>query len=83
MTKPHPGRTGFINFDYGLYDETTGKWWHASHCDSRYRPPGSCVDAEGNPMGVMTVFESNLQAYSTELRDFNEQVFCVAVSHRI
>lgn len=24
-------RPGFVNFDYGLYDEKTGKWWHANH----------------------------------------------------
>jgi hypothetical protein len=80
MSKPHPGRPGFINFDYGLYDETTGKWWHANHCDSRIRT--NCVDPEGNPMGVMTVFESNLQHYSRDLADFDKQVFCVAVSTR-
>ncbi len=81
MSKPHPGRPGYINFDFGLYDDITGKWWHASHCDSNVLVD-SCKDPEGKPMGPMTVYESNLKHYSRDLQDFNEQVFCVAVSSR-
>ena len=81
MDKPHPGRPGYVNFDYGLYDDATGKWWHANHCDSNLRPE-TCKDPYGNPMGPMTVYESNLQHYSTSLDDFNEQVFCVAITNR-
>lgn len=78
MTKPHPGRHGYINFDFGIWDETTNKWWHASHCDSNVLVD-TCKDLKGRPMGPMTVYESNLQHYSQDLSDFNEQVFCIAV----
>jgi hypothetical protein len=80
MSTPHPGRPDYINFDYGLYEEKTGKWWHANHCNSDVLT--DCVDQYGNPMGTMKVYESNLQHYSRDLLDFNAQVFCVAVSKR-
>lgn len=82
MTKPHPGRPGYINFDYGLYDDATDKWWHASHCDSNVLVD-TCIDQNtGKPMGPMTVYESNLKHYSRDLGDFNEQTFCLVVTDK-
>jgi hypothetical protein len=81
MSKPHPGQAGYINFDYGLWDETTNKWWHANHCDSNVLVD-TCKDDKGKPMGAMKVYESNLKHYSRSLDDFNEQVFCIAVMDR-
>lgn len=64
---------GYTNFDYGLYDEKTGKWWHANHCDETLLNDPDCG-------GEMEVYESNLQYYSRGLLDFNGQVFCVGVA---
>jgi len=66
-------RPGFTNYDYGLYDEETGKWWHANHCDTTLRANPKCG-------GPMEVYESNLQYYSRGLADFDRQVFCVGVA---
>jgi len=66
-------RPGFTNFDYGLYDEKTGKWWHANHCDEPFLAEPRCH-------GPMEVYESNLQHYSRDLADFDRQIFCVAVT---
>ncbi|MGH9906102.1 MAG: hypothetical protein ACRD8U_11045, partial [Pyrinomonadaceae bacterium] len=68
-------RPGFTNFDYGLYDEKTGKWWHANHCDAPFLAEPKCK-------GPMEVYESNLQYYSQPLADFDRQVFCVAVTQQ-
>jgi hypothetical protein len=60
-------RPQYIAYDYGLYDEKTGKWWHADHCEGCGNEP-------------MTIYESNLRSYSRRLADFDRQVFCVAVT---
>ncbi|HSE15795.1 MAG TPA: DUF4157 domain-containing protein [Pyrinomonadaceae bacterium] len=64
---------GYTNYDYGLYDEETGKWWHANHCDTTLRRNPKCG-------GPMEVYESNLVYYSQTLGDFDRQVFCVGVA---
>jgi hypothetical protein len=68
----YSARPGFVNFDYGFYDEATNKWWHANHCEPSIRGPRCGT----NPMEV---YESNLPYYSRPLQDFDEQVFCVGV----
>jgi Domain of unknown function (DUF4157) len=68
---PKPGRT---NFDYGLYDESTGKWWHANKCD-----PATINDLTRCVGDPMVVYESSLEHYSRPLDDFNQQVFCVTI----
>lgn len=78
-SRPRVGSYDPINFDYGLYDEKTGNWWHANHCD----PPlgsASCKEAFGSER--MEAYESNLQSYSKPLVDFDRQVFCVAIGVR-
>jgi len=69
----YEAKPGFTNFDYGLYDETTGKWWHANHCDTTLVSNPDCG-------GAMEVYESNLQHYSRPLADFDRQIFCVGVA---
>jgi len=80
--EPRPSTDDYdpINFDYGLYDETTGNWWHANHCDFPLGGSLRCKRAFGYKR--MEVYESNLQSYSKPLFDFNRQVFCVAVGRR-
>jgi len=71
----YTAKPGLTNFDYGLYDEKTGKWWHANHCDTTLLSDPECG-------GDMEIYESNLQYYSRGLRDFDRQVFCVGVAIR-
>jgi len=78
--EPRPSTETYdpINFDYGLYDEKTGNWWHANHCDW---PLSGDPDCRRFPTR-MEVYESNLKSYSGDLFDFDRQVFCVAVGVR-
>ncbi|MGB9203360.1 MAG: hypothetical protein WCB94_05215, partial [Terriglobales bacterium] len=69
----YEAKPGFTNFDYGLYDEKTGKWWHANHCDTTLVSNPECG-------GSMEAYESNLKQYSRPLADFDRQVFCVGVA---
>jgi hypothetical protein len=76
--RPRVGTYDPINFDYGLYDEKTGMWWHANHCDW---PLSGDPECDHFPTR-MDVYESNLQSYSKPLIDFDRQVFCVAIGVR-
>jgi hypothetical protein len=78
---PRPSTANYdpVNFDYGLYDEKTGNWWHANHCSFPLTGDVDCSDFR-DPR--MLVYESNLQSYSKPLFDFDRQVFCVAVGRR-
>jgi len=76
--RPRVGTYDPINFDYGLYDEKTGNWWHANHCDW---PLSGDPECDHFPTR-MEVYESNLQSYSKSLIDFDTQVFCVAIGVR-
>jgi hypothetical protein len=79
--RPSIGNWHPVNFDYGLYDDKTGNWWHANHCDPILSESQDCKDAY-RPSDRMQVYESNLQSYSKPLRDFDTQVFCVAVGKK-
>ena len=72
--RPSEGDEDFVNFDYGFFNEATGKWLHANHCDPVVL--GSACDVAGR----MIVKESTLEYYSKPLKDFNTQVFCVGIS---
>jgi len=80
--EPRPSTSDYdpVNFDYGLYDETTGNWWHANHCDFPLSGSLRCKRAFG--FERMEAYESNLQSYSKPLFDFDRQVFCWAVGRR-
>ena len=79
---PRPATSDYspVNFDYGLYDEKTGNWWHANHCDFPLSGSLRCQKAFGSER--MEVYESNLQSYSKPLFDFDRQVFCWVVGRR-
>lgn len=77
--RPKVGNYDPVNFDYGLYDEKTGNWWHANHCSFPLTGNPNCAAFEEPNMKV---YESNLQSYSKPLIDFDRQVFCVAVGVR-
>ena len=52
--RPSEGESDFVNFDYGFFNEVTGKWLHANHCDPAVL--GSACEMRGR----MMVKESNL-----------------------
>ncbi len=79
LTRPTGcGKEGCVNFDYGLYDEVSGHWWHANHCDP-LEGSESCRRHYRSDQR-MTVKESTLAYYSKPLFDFDTQVFCVGVA---
>lgn len=78
----YSARPGFVNFDYGFYDEATNRWWHANHCEPSIRGV-RCKGSEAREKGLpdpMKVYESNLAGYSQPLQDFDQQVFCIGFS---
>ena len=79
--RPPVGSYEPVNFDYGLYDEATGNWWHANHCDPILSESQDCKDAYERS-DRMEVYESNFQSYSKRLLDFDTQIFCVAVGKK-
>jgi hypothetical protein len=79
--RPPVGSYSPVNFDYGLYDDQTGNWWHANHCDPILSESLDCKLAY-RPDQRMEVYESNLQSYSKPLVDFDTQVFCVTVGKK-
>ena len=71
-------RPGFVNFDYGFWDEAVGCFWHANHME--YNPP--------RPKDPMKVFQSTRDKFAHKLtekgetrygyRDFDRVVYGVA-----
>ena len=62
----YKAKPGYVNFDYGWYDEQSDSWWHANHYETH------------DPDDPMVVYRSTLDYYSRPLIDFDSQVFCVA-----
>ncbi len=59
------GDVGFVNFDYGYYDEEKGVWWHANHAEYK------------DPKKPMMVYESNPDHFYGQYEgfDFDRVVF--------
>jgi LysM repeat protein len=72
-------KPGMVNFDYGFFDQETGMWWHANHCDPR--EGGILCRNKYSLSERMYVYESTLEHYSRPLKDFDQQVFCVVVQN--
>ncbi|MBF6165500.1 hypothetical protein IU486_12030 [Streptomyces gardneri] len=67
--QPKPGHT---NYDYGLYDEETGSWWHANHGDWREFPEF------GDPvLDPMKVYQSTPDKFFSRPPDFDSSVICI------
>jgi len=78
----YAAKPGFVNYDYGFYDEATNKWWHANHCAPSILGV-RCKSREAREKNLpdpMKVYESNLPGYSRPLQDFDAQVFCVGIA---
>lgn len=65
-------KPGYITFDYGLYDEQTGDWWHANHADYRVFPN------HGDPVREpMQVYQSTSEKFFSSYSDFDSSVICI------
>jgi hypothetical protein len=71
-------RPGFVNFDYGFWDEASQSFWHANHMD--YHDPN-------DPMFVLQstkdkfahlLMEAGERRYG--YRDFDRVIYCVALA---
>ena len=47
---PNDPTSRMINFDYGLYDEKTGKWWHANHAEPGMNVYESTLEYYSRPL---------------------------------
>lgn len=65
------GKPGYANFDYGIYDEQTGSWWHANHADYRVYSVG------GDPLDPMKVYQSTPERFFSSYSDFDSAVICI------
>ncbi|MGW1739347.1 hypothetical protein ACWCPQ_11100 [Nocardia sp. NPDC001965] len=65
-------KPGYVSFDYGLYDEQAGSWWHANHAD--YRVYSENGDPVRNPMKV---YQSTSEKFFAGYSDFDSSVVCL------
>jgi hypothetical protein len=61
---------GYVNFDYGFWDEASQSFWHANHC--KYKDP---VKAKESPMKV---YQSTKEKFTKGYIDFDRIIFCIA-----
>ncbi|MFI9815571.1 hypothetical protein [Saccharothrix variisporea] len=52
-------RPGYVNFDYGWYDEDNGNWWHANHAE-----PGMVVYQSTKRFYSRPLLDFDAQVYS-------------------
>jgi hypothetical protein len=68
---------GFVNFDYGFWDESTQCFWHANHKESGPSDPMIVYQSTRN------VFAEHLTGYATDrygYEDFDRVIYGVALS---
>lgn len=61
-------RPGYVNFDYGFWDEASQSFWHANHGDY------------GDPADPMIVLQSTKDKFAAGYFDFDRIVYCVALA---
>lgn len=66
----YKAQPGYVNFDYGFWDESTQSFWHANHME--YRDP---AQAKKDPMKV---YQSTKEHFVRGYIDFDRIVFGVA-----
>ena len=59
---------GYVNFDYGWWDEASQSFWHANHKDY------------GDPNDPMIVLQSTKEKFAKGYRDFDRVIYCVALA---
>ena len=68
----YKGQPGFVNFDYGWWDDSSHCFWHANHM--QYKDP---VKRAKNPM---MVYQSTKEHFIRGYKDFDRCVFGVALA---
>lgn len=68
----YKAQPGYVNFDYGFWDESTQSFWHANHME--YRDP---AQAKKDPMKV---YQSTKDHFVRGYIDFDRIVFGVALA---
>ena len=63
-------KSGYVNFDYGFWDEASQSFWHANHM--QHKDP---VRAASDPMKVL---QSTREKFAKGYLDFDRIIFCVA-----
>jgi len=71
-TYDYKGQPGYVNFDYGYWDDNTQCFWHANHM--QYKDPEK---RKSNPMKV---YQSTKDHFIRGYIDFDRIVFCVALA---
>lgn len=46
----YEAKPGFVNFDYGWYEEETDTWWHANHCEPGMKVYQSTLEHYSRPL---------------------------------
>ena len=68
----YKAQPGFVNFDYGWWDDNSNAFWHANHM--QYKDP---VKRKKDPMKV---FQSTKEHFIAGYKDFDRCVFGVALA---
>lgn len=71
------GKPGFGNFDYALYDASTGSWWNANHGDWRMYPESS---GSAIPMAVQ---QNSPEQFFSGRPDFDSSVICLGFARAV
>jgi hypothetical protein len=61
---------GYVNFDYGFWDESSNCFWHANHMQYK--------DAKKRAESPMIVLQSTKSKFTKGYIDFDRIVFCIA-----
>jgi hypothetical protein len=64
---------GYVNFDYGFWDESTESFWHANHMQY---PEGD----ERKDKQPMVVLQSTKEKFSKGYFDFDRVIYCVGLT---
>jgi hypothetical protein len=67
--KGNKKKSGYVNFDYGFWDESSHCFWHANHMDY------------GDPERPMIVLQSTKSKFIAGYIDFDRVIFCIARAH--
>ncbi len=60
----YKAKPGYVNFDYGFYDEANDAWWHANHCE-----PGMKVYRSTNAHYSRPLLDFDKQVYCVSHSD--------------
>ncbi len=63
-------KSGYVNFDYGFWDDTTQCFWHANHMEHK--------DPEKQKEDPMKVLQSTKEKFAKGYIDFDRIIYCVA-----